>query len=114
MNALEITNRVACGILAASVSAFMVLIYRSSGVVNKWPRVGSLILKASLVSVAAGSLFNCLSDYSPKVSEVILNSGLAGMFAWAVVFHSALIRSHELDRTNSDRIDEVLRRSTED
>ena len=85
-------NMVANGLLAAGVSCFMVMLYRTEGVVNKWPMVGSLFLRISLTATAAGALFNCLTASTPAPSEIMLNCGLAGIFVWGVMFHSTLIK----------------------
>ncbi len=77
MNPLTVVNIIASGILTAGVSAFMILLYRSDGVVKRWPLTGNLLLRASLTATAAGSLFNCLTASTPPLSEIILNCGLA-------------------------------------
>jgi hypothetical protein len=92
MNPLTVVNIIASGILTAGVSAFMILLYRSDGVVKRWPLTGNLLLRASLTATAAGSLFNCLTASTPPLSEIILNCGLAGIFSWAVYFHAKLIK----------------------
>lgn len=91
MNPLTVVNVIASGILTAGVSAFMILLYRSDGVVKRWPLTGSIMLRASLTATAAGALFNCLTASTPPLSEIILNCGLAGIFSWAVYFHTKLI-----------------------
>ncbi len=85
-------NMIANGLLAGGVSCFMVMLYRTEGVVNKWPMAGSLFLRLSLTATAAGALFNCLTASTPAPSEIMLNCGLAGIFIWAVIFHSQLIK----------------------
>ena len=85
-------NMTANGLLAGGVSCFMVMLYRTEGVVNKWPMVGSLFLRLSLTATAAGALFNCLTASTPAPSEIMLNCGLACIFVWGVMFHSKLIK----------------------
>jgi hypothetical protein len=92
MNPLTVVNVIASGILTAGVSAFMILLYRSDGVVRRWPLTGSIILRASLTATAAGALFNCLTMSTPQFSEIMMNCGLAGIFSWAVYFHTKLIK----------------------
>lgn len=92
MNPITIVNAVASAILTAGVSAFMVMLYRSDGVVRRWPMTGSLLLRLSLTLTASGALFNCLTLSTPPPSEVMLNCGLAGVFAWAAVFHAKLLK----------------------
>jgi hypothetical protein len=92
MNPATIINALANGILTAGVSAFMIMLYRSDGVVKRWPMTGSVLLKMSLVATASGALFNCLTLSTPTISEIVLNCGLAGVFAWAAAFHAKLLK----------------------
>ena len=92
MKPQTIINMIASGILTAGVSAFMILLYRTEGVVRRWPMTGNLLLRLSLTATAAGSLFNCLTMSTPADSEILLNCGLAGIFVWAVMFHAKLIK----------------------
>ena len=85
-------NMVANGILAGGVSAFMVMLYRTGGLVERFPMTGSLALRLSLAGTAAGSLFNCLVQSTPVESEILVNCGLAGIFVWACIFHAKLIK----------------------
>lgn len=85
-------NMIANGLLAAGVSCFMIMLYRADGMVSRWPITGSLFLRLSLTATAAGALFNCLTASTPGPSEIMLNCGLAGIFIWAVIFHSQLIK----------------------
>lgn len=87
-----IINVIASGVLAAGVSAFMVMLYRTGGLVEKFPMTGSLALRLSLAGTAAGSLGNCLSLSTPNDSEILTNCGLAGIFVWACIFHAKLIK----------------------
>lgn len=91
MKPQTIINMIASGILTAGVSAFMILLYRTDGVVRRWPMTGSILLRLSLTATAAGSLFNCLTMSTPSDSEILLNCGQAGIFVWAVIFHAKLI-----------------------
>jgi hypothetical protein len=87
-----VINMIASGVLAAGVSCFMILLYRTEGVTQRWPIVGNAFLRLSLTATAAGALFNCLTASTPPPSEILLNCGLAGLFVWAVIFHSKLIK----------------------
>lgn len=78
--------------LTLSVVAFIVLLYNSKGITNKWPLIGSYLLKISLVLMAVGGLGNCLTLSTPPSSEVILNVGTAGLFSWAAWFHNKLLK----------------------
>ena len=92
MKPQTIINMIANGVLTAGVSCFMVLLYRTEGVTKRWPMTGNLLLRLSLTATAAGGLFNLLDASTPPISEIVLNCGLAGLFAWAVWFHAKLIK----------------------
>lgn len=79
-------------VLTASVSIFTIFLYRSDGVVRRWPMVGSYLLRISLVAIAVGGLGNCLTLSTPPHTEVLLNMGSAGLFAWAAWFHHNLLK----------------------
>jgi hypothetical protein len=103
MNPLTIVNAIASGILTAGVSAFMIMLYRSDGVVRRWPMTGSILLRISLSLTASGALFNCLTLSTPPISEIILNCGLAGVFAWATIFHAKLLKHGSNSQHRSGR-----------
>jgi len=79
-------------VLTASVSIFTIFLYRSDGVVRRWPLIGSYLLRLSLVAIAVGGLGNCLILSTPPHTEVLLNIGTAGLFAWAAWFHHNLLK----------------------
>lgn len=85
-------NLVANIVLTTSVAIFIVLLYRTDSVVRKWPLVGSYLLRLSLTAMAVGGLGNCLTLSTPPHSEVLLNIGTAGLFAWAAWFHHNLLK----------------------
>lgn len=87
-----IINVIASGVLTAGVSAFMVMIYRSGGLVEKFHVANSFLLRISLAGTAAGSLANCLTLSTPNNSEILTNCSLAGIFVWASIFHAKLIK----------------------
>lgn len=98
-----ILNLVANGVLTAGISGFYILLYRNDSVVRRWPMTGSWLLKISLVTTAVSSLGNCISMSNPESkTEVIMNVGLAGIFAWAVMFHVELLK-HGPNRKPSKR-----------
>lgn len=106
MNPATIVNAIASGVLTAGVSAFMIMLYRSEGVVKRWPLVGSLFLRISLSATAAGSLFNCLTLSTPPTSEIVHNVGMAGIFCWAVYFHAKLIKNGSDNHKHRTRDDQ--------
>jgi len=79
-------------VLTASVSIFIIFLYRSDGAVRRWPMIGSYLLRLSLVAIAVGGLGNCLTLSTPPHTEVLLNMGSAGLFAWAAWFHHNLLK----------------------
>lgn len=85
-------NLIANTVLTTSVAIFIVLLYRTDSVVRKWPLAGSYLLRLSLVAIAVGGLGNCLTLSTPPHTEVLLNIGTAGLFAWAAWFHHNLLK----------------------
>jgi len=106
-----IINMIASGILTGGVSAFMVMLYRTGGLVERFPMTGSLALRLSLAGTAAGALANCLGQSTPAASEILLNCGLAGIFVWACIFHAKLIK-HGPASQHQPRPDEGHARQT--
>ena len=92
MNLDTFLNLTANIVLTASVSIFTIFLYRSDGVVRRWPIIGSYLLRLSLVAIAVGGLGNCLTLSTPPHTEVLLNIGTAGLFAWAAWFHHNLLK----------------------
>jgi hypothetical protein len=92
MNADTLLNLTANIVLTVSVSIFTIFLYRTEGVVRKWPLAGSYLLRISLVTIAVGGLGNCLTLSTPPHTEVILNLGSAALFAWAAWFHHNLLK----------------------
>ena len=85
-------NFIANIVLTTSVSIFTIFLYRTDGIVSKWPLAGSYLLRISLVAIAVGGLGNCLTLSTPPHTEVLLNIGTAGLFAWAAWFHHNLLK----------------------
>jgi hypothetical protein len=92
MSADTLLNLIANIVLTVSVSIFTIFLYRTEGIVRKWPLIGSYLLRFSLVMIAVGGLGNCLILSTPPHTEVILNIGTAGLFAWAAWFHHNLLK----------------------
>lgn len=92
MNIDTLINFCASAVLTISVSVFSILLYRTDSIVRKWPFVGSYLLRLSLVAVAVGGLGNCLTLSTPSQTEIILNAGMSGLFAWAAWFHIKLLK----------------------
>lgn len=85
-------NFIANIVLTTSVSIFTIFLYRTDGVVRKWPLTGSYLLRIALVAIAVGGLGNCLILSTPPHTEIILNLGMAALFSWAAWFHHNLLK----------------------
>jgi len=85
-------NFIANIVLTVSVSIFTIFLYRTDGVVRKWPLTGSYLLRIALVAIAVGGLGNCLILSTPPHTEIILNLGMAALFSWAAWFHHNLLK----------------------
>jgi len=74
--------------LSGLMAAFLIFLFgRSNSVVYKLPGYKTLALKAALAMCTAGALLNAVTVSNPAWSEVVLNTGLAILFAWAAWFH---------------------------
>lgn len=87
MEAKTILNAVANSVVCVSVTAFMALLRRSNSPIEQMGVWMRLWIRISLGLVASGALISVLSLSSPNWSEVVINCGLAGIFAWAVFWH---------------------------
>jgi len=75
-------------ILTLSFTGFIIFVFgRKNGKLNDMPWYKSLPVKGGLGLCTAGALFNALTFSTPDWSQVILNMGLAAVFAWAAYFH---------------------------
>jgi hypothetical protein len=81
-------NFVASLTLTGVLGAFLVFLFgRDNSFVYKLPGYKTLALKAGLAMCTMGALWNAVTMSNPPASEVLLNSGLAVLFAWATWFH---------------------------
>lgn len=88
-----IIHAIANGVLVVGVSAFMVMLYRSGGLVEKFPATGSFMLRLALAMTATGALKQCLEMPEANFNELLRTCGLAGIFVWAAFFHANLIKN---------------------
>ena len=95
MNTYTIVNIIASLLITVSVTGFILMVYRPGSPVDEMPLPLKAWIKLSLVSVAAGSLFNVLTMSTPVWSEVLLNVGVGGLFSWAFFWHR--IRWNQLE-----------------
>ena len=103
MSFFQIVNIFANLLICIGMTGFFVLLFgSSSSIVQKWGVLQHWSLKTTLVSIIACSLWNASNtvytvvvprgaDYilavDAPVGEVLMNVGLAFLFAWVVYFH---------------------------
>jgi predicted permease len=103
MTAFQIINIFANAIICIGITGFFVLLFGNThSIIQKWNVLQHWTLKVTLVSIIACSAWNALHtvyiDIIPRgedivtvvdapVGEVLLNVGLAFLFAWIVYFH---------------------------
>lgn len=81
-------NVTASIVLTIAFTLFMLFVFgRKNSKIYDLPWYKTIAVKAGLALCTAGALMNCLTFSDPPVSEVVLNIGLAMMFAWASWFH---------------------------
>lgn len=80
-------NAIANIIITFSVAMFMIFVFGRSNMMQKVHWLERFIIKIGLALLSAGSLFNFLYLTNPPMSEIILNIGLAIVFAWGAHFH---------------------------
>ena len=85
---LVVINLIANIILCLGGAGFYLAIFgRPSSIVHKWPVLRHWALRLGLAAFFSGTLSNILTVYTPHISQIILNVGLALVFGWAVLFH---------------------------
>lgn len=81
-------NFVANLMLTLSFTAFIIFVFgRETGKINKMPWYKTFLVKLGLVVCTVAALLNALMFQQVPWSEVMLNAGLAMVFAWAAYFH---------------------------
>jgi hypothetical protein len=85
---MVVINLIANVMVMISVTFFIIGVFgRRSPMIDKMPSWEQYFLRIALSMLAAGSLLNVLTVYTPHVTEVVLNVGLGLLFAWAAWFH---------------------------
>jgi hypothetical protein len=103
MSFFQIINIFANLLICIGMTGFFVLLFgNATSIVQKWSILQHWSLKTTLVSIIACSLWNATNtvytvivprgaDYvtaiEAPVGEVLMNVGLAFLFAWVVYFH---------------------------
>jgi hypothetical protein len=80
-------NVIANGILCISTTGFIAILRHEKSPIETMPIWTQWWIRVSLASIAAGALFSVLRLSNPVWSEVAVNTGLAGLFSWAVSWH---------------------------
>ena len=86
-NFTTLVNALSNAIICISTIFFIIFVYRKNSMLYKLPSIEVLLVKIGLSFMASGSLFSLLTFSNPPISEVLLNLGLACVFAWASIFH---------------------------
>lgn len=75
-------------VLVISFTAFIIFVFgRPDSKLNSMPWYKTFLVKFGLCFCTGGALLNALTFSSPPWTEVLLNLGLAMVFAWAAYFH---------------------------
>lgn len=80
-------NLIANTILTVSISMFMIFVYGRSSKIDHLHFFERVTIKIALAMTASGAFFNVLTFANPSFSEILFNTGLAIVFAWAAWFH---------------------------
>ena len=106
-NLLAIVNMIANSVIGISLGAFFILLYgNENSIVHKWPVITHWSVKIGLITAVVASMYNLLNAIVREVmprhfddgsiildfthtppGEVLLNVGLAILFAWVFYFH---------------------------
>ena len=83
-----IVNSICNLTIFTSMLAFIIFCFgRPDSLIYRYGSAQAHCLKFGLVTISLGSLANILTLSNPPFSEIILNIGLAALFAWAAAFH---------------------------
>jgi hypothetical protein len=61
--------------------------------IAKWHMTKLFLLRVGIISIICGSLYSAVTLSDPEMGEVILNVGLALLFAWVYDFHKKIFNS---------------------
>lgn len=92
-------NVLSNAIITISVAGFMVMLQEPTNPVAKMPFLLRNWIKLSLALTSGGALLNVITLSNPASSEVILNSGLAGLFSWSYFWHVKLFKDKNANNT---------------
>lgn len=87
MEIMQIINAIANLITTIGITAFMIFVYGQSSKMYSLTWFERNSIKIALAVTACGSLFNLLTVRTASSPEIVLNVGLAMVFAWGAFFH---------------------------
>ena len=103
MEFFQIINIFANALICIGMTGFFVMLFGNAhSIIQKWPILQHWTLKLSLVTIIASSAWNAMNvvyhvvvprgadvvTYAQvPIGEVLMNVGLALLFAWVVYFH---------------------------
>jgi hypothetical protein len=107
-------NFVASLMLTGVLGAFLLFLFgRDNSFVYKLPGYKTLALKAGLAMCTMGALLNAVTVSNPPWPTVLLNSGLAVLFAWATWFHySRFVKPWQEEQTAPKTVAAKSKRTT--
>jgi hypothetical protein len=107
-------NFAASLVLTGVLGAFLLFLFgRDNSFVYKMPGYKTLALKAGLAMCTVGALWNAATMSNPPWSAVLLNSGLAVLFAWATWFHyGRFVRPWQEEQTAPKTVAAKSKRTT--
>ncbi len=82
-----LVNAAANLIITFSVAMFMIFVFGRSNMMQKVHWLERFTIKIGLAMLSSGSLLSLLTFSKPPISEIIVNVGLAIVFAWGAYFH---------------------------
>lgn len=88
---LKTINLLANILITLGGTAFYLMLFTGIGhgakQIDRFGRVSYYAIKGSLAFVVTGAFLNVLMQTVPPFTEVLMNAGLGGIFAWAAVWH---------------------------
>lgn len=88
MNEVNVISNI---VILVSVIYFLTNVLKDKSLLDKYPFMNTIFLRAMLSFTGIGSLMNIVYHPHPHITEIILNIGLGGLFVWAAHFHHKYI-----------------------
>lgn len=101
-----------CGMLCLIIAVFG----RPNSVVHSWPKPAALVLKVVMALIAGGHFGLGICMCPPRIAEVIMTAGAAGMWIWVswyhwLIFHSTGHRQPRISKTIRPDPDQIYTNS---